>query len=514
MLLIVVTRMELPEQDRNQEIEVAPDAVDTSRLKERTIKSLFWKLLERGGNQLVTLIVQIVLARILNPGDFGTLAIIIVFVNIGAVFVQSGLNTALVQAPEANSEDYSTVFYICLTISLILYIALFLAAPQIESFYQVNELASFLRAIALLLPIGALNSVQVAIITRELRLRSLFVATLIGSVSSGVLGIGMALAGFGLWSLVAQQLAMQAISAIVMIPLSRWVPKLEFSLAKAKQHLGFGWKLLAASLIGVLYNNLYDLIIGKVFSVADLGYFNQGKKIPSVTESLFDSTIASVMLSAAAKLQDEKEKLKALTRRAMQLTTYMVAPMMALLAVTATPLVSLIFTDKWLPCVPYLQLFAIACSLTPVTTSNLQAINAMGRSDVVLKLEIVKKSIAVAILLFTSLVIGDMMAIAVGNLVYSVIAVGINMGPLKALLDYNRINQIKDIIPSFIIATASGAITTLIGLAIDGALLQLVVQIGVFIFTYVLLSIAFKLEAFSYLTALCKDGINAITTEH
>ena len=478
---------------------------DTDSLKRRTVSSMLWKLLERGGCQLVSFVVQIALARILDPTDFGMLAIVIVFVNVGSVFVQSGLNTALIQAPEVDDEDYSTVFFICLGVSLVLYAVVFFIAPWVEDFYQLEGLAVVLRVIALLLPIGALNAVQVAIITRELRLKSLFVATISASLVSGVLGIGMALAGMGLWALVAQQLAAQIVSSIIMLPLTRWRPRIVFSIDKAKRHYKFGWKLLASSLLHTAYMNLNDLIIGKVFSASDLGFFNQGKRIPLACQSLFGATITSVLLSSASKLQDDLDRLRTLTRRAMQLTTYAVAPLMVFLAVAASPIVEIVFTEKWLPCVPYLQLFALACMLEPVTTSNIQTINALGRSDVVLKLEVVKKTIAIGVLLFTALIIGDMLAIAIGNLLYSIIAAAINARPLKRMLGYGGLSQLKDIAPSYVVSAIAGVGTYFVGLGFADPAFQLLAQGVVFLLVFAMCSLLFKLEALSYLLSLCKE---------
>jgi len=474
-------------------------------LKTRTIKSALWKLLERGGHQFIALIVQIVLARILEPHDFGTIAILLVFINLANVFVQSGLNTALIRAKEVDDDDYSPVFTLSLVIAALLYVVLYFASPALEDFYGLPRLTVYLRVLAILLFINALNCVQVAIVSREMKFHLLFRATMISSVLSGIVGIVAALAGLGVWALVAQQICAQLFSNIVLAIKISWSPRLLIVKLKAVQHLKFGWKLLAASLLNTIYTNLYDLIIGRIFSASILGFFNQGKKIPTVLESLFDSAISTVMLSSAAKVQESPKTVRALMRRAMQASTFFVVPCMALLIACAEPLICIVFTEKWLDSAPFLQLFAASVALVPITKCNLQVLNALGRSDVVLRLEVIKKCIAVSILLFTSFVVGDIYAIAIGNLVYSLIAIPINTYPLSKMLDYSIPSQLKDVLPSVALSIVAGFSCYLVGILFESAWMKCLVGFVAFGVVYLCLGKLFKLEALDYLLSTAKE---------
>ena len=370
-------------------------------LKTSVLSSLFWKFLERGGVSGVQFIVQIILARLLLPEDYGVIALIVVFIAISQTFVQSGLGTALIQKKKVTDADYSSVFYLSLGIALVFYCILFLGAPAIAAFYNQPLITPVLRVLGLTLFFGAVNTIQNAVIARNFLFRKLFVSSLGAVLLSGVVGVAMAYAGYGVWALVGQQLISAIALCIIMWFTVQWRPKLIFSVARVRELFSFGWKLLVSGLIDVTYTNLSSLIIGKLYPASMLGYYTKGKEFPNVLVSNINSSIQAVMFPAYAKNQDNRPMVKQIMRRALVTSAFLVFPAMAGLAAVAEPLIELLLTDKWLIAVPFLQIFCAVYALWPIHTVNLQAINALGRSDVFLKLEILKKIVGVSMLAVT-----------------------------------------------------------------------------------------------------------------
>lgn len=470
-------------------------------IRNRSLTSLIWKLLERGGNQLVQLLVQIVMARLLSPGAFGSLAVMLVFVNLGNVLVQSGLNTALVQAPKADEDDFSTVFWMSLVVSLALYVVVFFAAPAVGGYYGDPGLAWPLRVLCLVLVVNAYNAVQVAAVQRAMEFRKVFRATMASVLLSGALGVGCALAGAGLWALVAQQLSYQAVNCVVLALQVPWRPRLVFKPARAREFFSFGWKLLASGLLEQGYQSLSDLIIGKRFSTADLGLVSQGKRYPHALGSMLDGAIQPVMLSAVSRLQGDVSQVKRLVRRALKTSTFLVCPCMALFAVAAEPLVGLLLGEGWLPCVSFLQMYCVVYMLLPIHTTNLQALNGVGRSDLFLRLEVVKKAIGVSALLFGVFVVGDLHFI-VGTYIFTgVISTLVNAWPSRRVIGYPYAEQLRDMAPAFLLAAAASAAAWPLSLFGLPALGQLALQAAVFVLVYLALSRLFRVEELSYLTS-------------
>lgn len=468
-------------------------------LKEQTITSLFWKLFERGGNALIQLIVQVVMARLLAPEEFGALAIMLVFVNIGNVLVVSGLNTALVQAPTIDSTDSSTVFWLSFSISVVLYMIVYLIAPVVAAFYEMSYLMWPLRGLALLLIINSYNAVQVALVQRALEFRKIFNATIVSVVASGILGVGAALVGAGLWALVVQQLAYQSFNCIVLAHQVKWRPRWAFSIERARTLFSFGWKLLASGLLDQGYQSLSDLIIGKQFSAISLGYVSQGKKYPLALGNMLNGAIQPVMLSAVAHVQDDVPYVKRLVRRCLKTSTFLIVPTMGLFGIAAEPVVRLLLGDQWLPCVPFLQMYCFIYALQPIHTTNLQALNGMGRSDLFLKLELIKKAYGVCFILMGAYVFHDVYILVGSYVLTGVIATFVNCYPNKHVIGYSYGEQLKDIAPSFVLAAVSGAVAyPLIFLEISDLatiLLQGVVMLGL----YILLAKLLKVEELGYL---------------
>lgn len=474
--------------------------------KEKIIKSLVWKLMERGGVQGIQFIIQIILARLLTPEDYGSIAIIAIFITIANVFVQSGFNTALIQKKDTDELDYSSVFYLSMFVAFIIYIILFIAAPFIAEFYGIDNLTAVIRVISITLFFGAYNSIQNAIVAKHMEFRKLFFSSTGAVCVSGIIGIVLAYSGFGVWALVAQQLINQITISVILLFILKWHPKLIFSFERIRVLFSYGCKLLVSALIDTFYMNIRSLIIGKIYSPTMLGFYNRGDQFPQLIVSNINGSIQSVMLPALASQQDNVEKVKNMMRRGIVTSSFIIFPTMVGLAVVAKPLVSIILTDKWLLCVPFLQIFCMSYALWPIHTANLQAINAMGRSDIYLRLEIAKKVVGMIILVI-SLFYG-VYGIAVGTLIAGIVSTFINSYPNKKLLNYSYLEQMKDIMPSFIISVLMGVITYSVRFFNMGNMITMIIQILVGVISYLFLAKIFKLECYVYLINTLKGILN------
>lgn len=466
------------------------------------IKNFIWRFAERCGAQLVTFIVSIVLARILAPEDYGTIALITVFTTILQVFVDSGLGTALIQKKDADDLDFSSVFYFNFAVCLVLYIGMFIAAPYIALFYNDTTLVPVIRVISLTIVISGVKGIQQAYVSKHMMFKRFFFSTIGGTIVSAFLGIAMAYAGFGVWALVAQQLSNAAIDTLILWLTVKWRPKKMFSWKRLKTLLSFGWKLLVSALLDTVYNNLRNLIIGKMYSSADLAYYNQGDKFPKVIVTNINASIDSVLLPTMSSAQDNRERVKQMTRRAIKTSTYIMAPLMMGLAFCAEPIVRLVLTEKWMMCVPFMQIFCITYMFWPVHTANLNAINALGRSDLFLKLEIIKKVMGMVLLLSTMWF--GVMAMAYSLLLSSVLSQIINSWPNRKLLNYGYLEQLKDILPGILLAVGMGICVYLISYIPCNDAVTLLIQIPVGAIIYISVSAILHLESYEYLMGIIR----------
>ena len=459
--------------------------------------NLFWRFAERCGAQAVSLVVSIILARLLAPEAYGTIALAMVFINILQVFVDSGMGTALIQKKDADDLDFSSVFYFNIAACLVLYAGLFLAAPSIAQFYGDPALTALVRALSLTVVVSGVRNIQQSYVSRHLLFKRFFFSTIGSTLASAVVGIAMAYAGFGVWALVGQSLSNVVTGTIILWATVPCRPRRMFSWQRLKGLLSFGWKLLVSSLLDTGYNNLRSLIIGKLYSSADLAYYNQGDKLPNLVITNINTSIDSVLLPTMANAQDDSARVRSMTRRAIKTSTYVMAPLMMGLAACAEPLIRLILTEKWLPCVPYLRIFCITYMFWPIHTANLNAIKALGRSDLFLKLEIVKKVVGMTILLCTMR--HGVMAIAYSLLLSSVLSQIINSWPNRKLLRYHYLNQLADILPALLLACAMGLAVYCIQFLGWGNLPTLCVQVPVGAALYLAGSALLRLDSFLYL---------------
>lgn len=474
-------------------------------MKKATISSLFWKLFELGGSSVITLVVQIVMARILAPDEFGMLAIMLVFVNIGNVIVQSGLNTAIIQSPEATDRDYSTVFWMSLTISVVLYILSFFLAPAVAAFYEAPAIVAPLRVLVLILIINAYNAVQEALVARSMEFRKTARATVAAGLVSGAAGIASALAGAGIWALVIQQLLFQLVKCIVLAFEVEWKPRFVFDRDRAVVLFRFGWKLLASGVLDQGYQSLADLIIGKQFTKTDLGYVSQGKKYPQALGSLLDGAIQPVMLSAASRVQDDVEMVKRLARRGLKTSTFLVFPAMTLFALVAQPVVLILLGEKWLPSVWILQAYCFIYALLPIHTTNLQVLNGMGRSDLFLKLEVIKNLVGLVILCTAAFAFDTIQAIIVGYMLTGVVCTFINAFPNKRVIHYAFSEQLRDILPAFLLSLVAAAVAWPVSLLGLSGFVTIVLQAVVMAAAYLGIAALLHVEELSYILTTLKE---------
>jgi len=464
--------------------------------------SFVWRILERSGVQGIQFVLSIVLARLLQPEEYGVVALLSIFIAIASVFVQSSFSTALIQKKKADNCDFSSVFFLSLFVAFSLYFLLYVSAPMIAGFYGNEIICPVIRVLAITLFFGAINSVQMASVSRTMQFKRYFLSSMGGIIGSGIISVVLAYKGYGVWSLVAQQLINNMLVTMILWFTVKWRPSLLFSLHKIRELFSFGWKLLVSALLDTIFRNLYGLVIGKLYDADRLGFFNRGQQFPAVIASSLDGSIQSVMLPALSSLQDDLASVKTLMRRSMMTSSYLLLPLMVGLASIAKPMVSVLLTDKWLPCVPFLQLACISYALYPIHTANLTAINAIGRSDVFLKLEVMKKIVTI-ILLIVSIPFG-IYAMAIGQVISSIIATIINTYPNKKLLNYTYFEQIKDLLPPLVLSFVMGSCVYMVGFLPLDTRMRLGVQIVLGAAIYIGFSWLFRLNSYMYLVQIMR----------
>lgn len=462
------------------------------------VNGLFWVYLENIAAQIVGFIITIVLARLLAPSLFGIIALVTVFINIANVFVNTSFSSALIQKKDANELDYNTMFWFNLAISFALYFLLFLAAPSIANYYNNHELVNILRVLALSIPLSAFNSIQVAYVSSHMIFKKTFLSHSGGALLSGVLGIIMAYGGLGVWALVWQRLSNVAFNTIILRLIVPWTPKIQFSFNRLRPMFSFGWRVLVTGLMFTAYNEVRSLIIGKRYSTADLGFYDRGWSFPKLIASNIDATVTRVLFPALASEQDNSERLREKTRRAAKTSAYVMTPFLFFLAAMSQPLVSVLLGEKWLPCVPYMQIMCFVWWLQPTQTCTIQAIKSIGRSDVYLKLEILNKIVGVGLLLYAVFVLDSVFAIAVTMLAYEVFSI-ITYGIVSHhYIGYKLWHQMADVFQPMVIALISSALANVLCMLITNNILIVSIYLVLGLAVYVLISDFFKLDAYLY----------------
>ena len=460
------------------------------------VSNMLWRLAERIGAQGVNFIVSVVLARILTPEDFGIVALTTTFTTILAVFMTSGLGISLIQKKDIDELDKSTALFANIGAGIILYAIVFFAAPYVASFYHQPRVTEVMRVLALTLVIGGLNSIQHALVSRAMKFKMFFRATLTGTLTSAVVGIWLAMKGFGVWAIVAQHLTNQAIDSIFLWFMIGWRPQLRFSWKRFKPLFGFGSRAYGAAMIETVYNSLRSLLIGRWYSGTDLAFYNRGRHIPALINLNTNQAIQSVMFPAYARAADDPVKLKQMMKRAMSIGAFIIFPSMMGLALVSESLINVLYTAKWQPAVPYLQIACFVYALNPMHVVNIQALLAVGRSDIRFRVEIIKKVIAVTVMVICVNI--SLMATAFSAVPLGIFALVINSWPVSKLLNYPLTEQLRDVSAAFLLSLAMGILVWLVGLLQIKNILRLILQVAVGVASYCLLAKLTKNKDYDY----------------
>lgn len=450
-------------------------------------QNLMYKILELACTQGILFVVSVLLARILSPEEYGAISLITIFITIANVFVQSGFSMALIQKRDVAYEDYSSVFCISMLLAALLYLVLYAASPVIAHYYDTPVLTGLLRITGIILFPGALVSIQSSYISRNMQFRKLLAASVIAVVISGSCSVALALCGAGVWAMSMQQIIYYFTLAAALLLLIDWRPRIRCDIARVRELFSFGWKILVSGLIDTVWGSVYGLVIGKQFSQADLGGYNRGEQFPKLIATNLAAAVQSVMLPAYSNIQDKKERLRDMLADTIRYSAFFLFPMMAGLIVIARPLIIVLLTDKWLFCVPYLRLMSLCYALYPVHTANLAALNAQGRSDLFLRLELMKKISGIFFLLIS--IKRGILAMLIYKVINECVCAWLNIRYNKALLGYGACSQLRDMLPAALCSALMSAVTALAGRLRLAPLSLMCVQILCGILSYGLLSL-------------------------
>jgi len=423
-----------------------------NELKDKAIKGGIWTFAEKLGNQLISFGIGLILARLLIPEDYGLYGILLVFIAIGQTFVDGGFSSALIRKSNATASDYSTVFWFNLIVAILFYWILFFTANKISSFYNEPKLKLLAQIIGINIILNSLILIQKTILIKKFdfktQARISFLATIIG----GIFGIYLALIGMGIWSLVLQNISRTFIITCGLWIKSSWRPMLIFSRNSFKELFGFGSKLLASGLIYVLSENLYSIVIGKIYNIKSLGYYSRANQFQQLPVTSIYGTISAIAFPTLSELQDDNQKLKSASKSIIKLTAFILFPIMGILGVVAHPLVSIVLTEKWLPSVSLIQLLCIIGAFYPIHAINLEILKVKGRSDLFLKLEVLKQGLNVIVILVCYKF--DVIGLVIGLLILNIVSFFINSFFSKKIINYGSIEQIKDLMV-FILLTGT-----------------------------------------------------------
>jgi O-antigen/teichoic acid export membrane protein len=431
-------------------------------LKQKSINGMLWTVSERFSVQAVQLLVQIVLARLLEPAQFGLIGMLLIFIAVTQSIMDSGFGSALIQKKDADQTDSSSIFFFNLLLGVVLASILFLTAPLIAQFYLQPELIPITRVLSLTLVINAFSLVQTSLLAKKLDFKTQMKISFLAMIISGVIGIAMAYQGFGVWSLVAQLVSKSLFQAIFLWLFNDWRPSAAFSYLSLRSMFSFGSKLLISGLIDTTFNNIYQMFIGKVYSPADLGYYSKAKSVELTAIQATSSSLGQVLFPSMVHLQNDLDSLKKAYRKTIRLSLFLHFPLMIGLWAVADPLFRLLLTDKWAPSIPYFQILCIAALLYPLQVLNLNILKVKGRSDLFLKLEIIKKATVVLAIVLTYR--HGIIVMLYGQIITSIISYLLNSYYSGVLIGYSQWDQIKDLVPSFGSAVIMGIVMYLVGL--------------------------------------------------
>ncbi|MFW6015263.1 MAG: lipopolysaccharide biosynthesis protein [bacterium] len=474
-------------------------------LKNKIVSGLAWAYAERISAQLVTFVVSIILARLIDPNEFGTISLVLIFITIANVFVTSGFGNSLIQKKSADELDFSTIFIFSFILSLFFYGLLYMIAPLVAYFYKIEQLILLIRIMSIRIPLASINSIQHAYVSKKMEFKKFYMSTLVGTIASALVGIYSAYIGFGIWALVAQYLTNIIIDTVVLWFIVDWKPCLMFSFNRLKGLFSYGWKLLFAELITVIYNDIRSLIIGKRYGPADLAYYNKGKQFPRIIVTNIVSSMSKVLFPAISKYQNERTRIKQIVSRSIKLCIFVLGPFLVGLIVIARPLVVVLLTDNWIDSVPFLQILSIYYLFMPIHAISSQAVNAIGRSDIHLKVQTTKIIIGLVLLVIAVVFFDTALIIAIGVVASALINTVIHININKKLFYYSYLEQIKDLLQPLFLALLMGIFVYLIQYLKLPMIVILILQITVGAIIYLWIAWLLKIESLIYVIKIAKD---------
>ena len=477
--------------------------MDVNKVKSQIMSGAIWKFFERFSAQAVSFVISLILARLLEPDAYAVVAMVNVFLSLAEVFITSGLNTALIQNKEAGTNEFSTVFYCNCILSVVLYAVLFFTAPFLSNFYRMPQLTVVLRVVGLRLILSAVQAIQVAYVSKKMQFKKFFISTLSGTVVSGAVGIGMAVAGFGVWALVAQIMVSTVVNTLVLYITVEWRPTWYFNLKNAVSMLKFGVNVMCSNLIGTLFNQLHSLIIGRAYTANDLAYYDKGKNLPRLVNDNVASSLQTVLFPAMSNV-GEPEAVKAIAKKSSRMMSFIMFPLMVGLIAVAEPMIYVLLTEKWVPAIPYIRIIALEGIIGVIDSANgLQVLRALGYSGKTLQLEFIKKPLALLII-FLAIPYG-VTVLAWTVPLTALFAMIINTAAAGKVSGYRLWEQVKDCAPAFWMSGVMGICVYAVSLLGMSHFATLILQIVLGIMIYVGLSILTKNTEFGSLWAVVKN---------
>lgn len=474
-------------------------------LKKNVMVGLLWKTTEQYGLLFVQFILQIFLARILEPEDYGIIAVVNVFISLSNVFIQNGFAIAIVQKKKIDDYDLSSIFWTSELIGLLLYVILYLSAPYLASFYNLPILTSLIRVMSLVLFLSGYTSIQNALIRRGMYFKdSCFINTLAISIS-GVCGILAAIYDLGVWSLAVQQILFAFLTLLLSFFILRWKPMIYFEASRVKKMIDFGGKVLLTSLIDELFVNYRNLLIGKFYTSADLSFYNKGQSFPGLILRSINGALSTVLLPVMAKVQDNKNDVTNILKTSTLCSTFIIFPILTILFVSSPNIIELLLTDKWLPAVIYLRIFCFYYATWPISTLNMQTLYAVGRPDMVFKLEVIRKVLDLLVILLTLNV--GVVAIAVGSAAVSMFALIIYLIPCGRITGYFITEQIRDIFPNIIGCLLISPIVYIVGRLATSPMISLLLQLLFGCVSFYFYARFFHIKSLDYIVKAMKSSL-------
>lgn len=476
-------------------------------VKFSAFSNILWKLSERFLAQIVSMVVSVVLARLLVPEDYSVVSIVAIFFTFCNIFISGGFNTALIQKKDADSLDYSSVFFVSIVIAFFLYIVMFIISPLIAKLYNNMLLVPVIRVMSLTFFINSYKGVLCAYVSNQLRFKNFFISTLVGTLISAVVGIYMAKKGFGAWALVTQQMTNATIDTLILSITSKMDINFKISFVRLKKLFSYGWKMFATSIIAVTYDEMKPLIIGVKYMPVELAFYNKGRSFPMLINSTITDSVSAVLFPIISKVQDDRSAVLGVTRRYMQVSSYIVFPLLLGFFAISENFIKLLLTEKWLPASPYIKIFCVDFLFNIIQVGNQQAVKAIGRSDIILKTEIIKKTLYFIVIFMFVILFDSPYMIAISSIVCTMIATAINTFPNVKLIGYTYKKQIVDLLPNMVISLIMAGIVMLIGKINIPVLLLMPIQVIAGVVFYLLLSILTNNSNFKYLISVLRESV-------